>query len=69
MLATDAGGKSMRLSAFLSGLTVIFATAARGDDDCRSWTPSAAHSFRNAAVDTLAKRNPPSLGARRITLR
>jgi hypothetical protein len=32
----------MRLPVFLLGFASVFATAARGDDDCRCWTPSAA---------------------------
>jgi hypothetical protein len=31
----------MRLPLFLLGFAAVLATAARGDDDCRCWTPSA----------------------------
>jgi hypothetical protein len=33
-------GEFMRLSIFLLGCAAIFATGARGDGDCRCWTPS-----------------------------
>jgi hypothetical protein len=35
-------GKTMRLSVFLLAFAALFSTAARGEDDCPCWTPSAA---------------------------